>query len=438
MKAFPHQVTGIDFLANRQTACLWDEPGLGKTFQSLSALKQVGVRNGIIVCPASVRMVWKEECEKLNIDSHPVTKKQHLGSGLNIISYQGATTLRDDIMKLRYDSVILDEAHYLKGFNSRKVKVNGRTLSFPPKRVAAIYGDKFDRIGGITEKSDYIWTLTGTPMPNYSDELWSTLHTLFPDALEKPNGRVMTYWDFMNRYCKVQNNGFGQKIIGNKNLADLRDRLRGRILRRKAEGNLPSLNYFTLPVEGDNRYLKMIGEEHEDLMKIALTKDDPLDYLRKSGVAYATLRKITGLAKIKPVMQWVKESSDEKIAIYAHHKDVINEFKKLDDSVYIDGSCTSEQREHAVNEFQNGKARIFIGQNQAAGTGLTLTKSSVMLLVEPDGVPANNYQIVKRIHRISQNKSCRIYLPSIEGSYVDKNIMRLNQQKLKGYKELGL
>ncbi len=424
MKAYPHQVTGINFLANRQTACLWDEPGLGKTFQSLSALKQVGVKNGIIICPASVRMVWKEECEKLNIDSHPVTKKQHLGSGLNIISYQGATTLKEDIMKLRYDSLVTDEDHFTKNPKS--------------KRTQAIYGKRCDNVDSISQVCELQWGLTGTPMPNYANELWSTLHAKFPDALEKPNGKTMTYWDFTTRYCKTINNGFGTEIVESKNLADLRDRLRGRILRRKAEGNLPSLNYFTLPVEGDNRYLKMIGEEHEDLMKIALTKDDPLEYLRKSGVAYATLRKITGLAKIKPVIQWVKESSDEKIAIYAHHKDVINEFKKLDDSVYIDGSCTSQQREHAVNEFQNGKARIFIGQNQAAGTGLTLTKSNVMLLVEPDGVPANNYQIVKRIHRISQNKSCRIYLPSIEGSYVDKNIMRLNQQKLKGYKELGL
>jgi len=438
MKAFPHQVTGIDFLANRQNACLWDEPGLGKTFQSLSAAKKVGAKNGIIICPASVRMVWKEECEKLNIDSHPVTKKEHLGSGLNVISYNGATTLKDDIIRHKYDSLILDEGHYLKGYNSRRVKVDDKWRSFPPKRVESVFGPNFNKIGGISGKCDIIWSLTGTPMPNYADELWSTLYTLFPDALEKNNGKLMTYWDFVNRYCKTENNGFADQIVGNKNMSDLRDRLRGRILRRKAEGNLPSLNYFTLPIEGDNRYLKMLGGEHEDLMKKALATSDPLDFLKKNGVAYATLRKITGMAKIKAVMQWVKESSDEKIVIYAHHKDVMNEFKKLDNSVFIDGSCTPQQREDAVNDFQNGKARIFIGQNQAAGTGLTLTKSSVMLLVEPDGVPANNYQIVKRINRIGQTKSCRIYLPSIEGSYIDKNIMRLNQQKLKGYKELGL
>ena len=109
MKAYSYQESGIDFLYQRQKACLWDEPGLGKSFQALSAMKRLDIKNTIIVCPASVRMVWKSECEKVNLDSHTVTQPKHIREGINIISYEGVTKCFPEISNLRKDLIAAGE-----------------------------------------------------------------------------------------------------------------------------------------------------------------------------------------------------------------------------------------------------------------------------------------------------------------------------------------
>lgn len=423
MQAYPYQMTGIKFLKERNNACLWDEPGLGKSFQSLSAAKELGVKNAIIICPASVRMVWKTECAKVGLTSQEITKPSDIRTGFNVVSYEGASKFKDHFRKHKWDLLIGDEGHYLKSPKARRTK--------------SIYGDKCDTIGGIAENCQRIWVLTGTPMPNDPSELWATLHTLFPDALEKRNGRLMTYWDFVGRFCLTKNNGFGIQIMGGKNLNDLRDRIRGRALRRKkleVLKDLPPIRYEMLPVEGK---LGAISTEESELVKECLGKDEPLEYLKKIGTHVASLRKITGLAKVDSVMQWVKESPYEKVVLFAHHKAVIEKLRELEGSVYVDGSCNQSHREKAVKDFQEGDAKVFIGQIQAAGTGLTLTAANVLLFVEVSWTPAENRQAADRIHRIGQTDSCLVYFAMIPGS-IDENIIKVVKRKTETYKELGL
>lgn len=444
MKAYPYQEIGINFLKERKNACLWDEPGLGKSFQSLSAAKLLNIKNAIIICPASVRMVWKTECSKVGLSSQEITKPSHIGSGFNVISYEGASKFKDYFNTGRFafddhkwDLLILDEAHYIKGYNTRKVKRGNMTISLPPKRVEAIYGRNCDGKDSIAETCKHIWTLTGTPVPNNPSELYPTLKCLFPDALEKRNGELMTYWDFVNKYCQTKNNGFGIQIIGGKNYNDLRDRIRGRALRRKKEEvlkDLPSIRYEMLPVNGK---LDKISPEESELVTECLNKDEPLDYLKKIGTHVASLRKITALAKVDAVIKWVRESSFKKVVLFAHHKAVIEKLKELENSVYVDGSCSQSHREKAVKDFQHGDAEVFIGQIQAAGTGLTLTAANVLLFVEVSWTPAENRQAADRIHRIGQKNSCLVYFTMIPNS-IDENIIRVVKRKTETIRSLGL
>jgi len=439
MQLYPYQEVGRDFLKNRFDACLWDEPGLGKSFQSLAAMKDLGVRNSVIVCPASVRMVWKKECDKLNIDSHAVTTPRHIGSGVNILSYEGVNKCFDKLVTMKKDLVVKDEAHYLKGFNTRTVKnpQTGKNMKVPPLRVEQIFGRWCNKKGSIIENSEYNWSLTGTPMPNDPSELWPVLHTYFPDAIAKANGIPMGYWDFVFRYCKTVDNGFGLQIIGGKNLNDLRDRIRGRILRRKKADvlkDLPPIRYQMLPVEGN---LRGVSPSEHELIEQALESDEPLQALKKLGTHIASLRKITGMAKVDSVIKWVKESGYDKIVLFAHHKAVIEKLRTLEGSVHVDGSCTQTQRESAVNRFQDGDARVFIGQIQAAGTGLTLTAANVLVFVECSYVPAENRQAADRIHRIGQDESCLIYLAVVPDS-IDESIIETIERKMKTYDGMGL
>ena len=190
-----------------------------------------------------------------------------------------------------------------------------------------------------------------------------------------------------------------------------------------------------LPVNGT---LKGIPREELDTVEEALENmNEPLDYLKKIGTHVASLRKITALAKVDAVMKWVRESSFKKVVLFAHHKAVIEKLKELENSVYVDGSCSQSHREKAVKDFQHGDAEVFIGQIQAAGTGLTLTAANVLLFVEVSWTPAENRQAADRIHRIGQKNSCLVYFTMIPNS-IDENIIRVVKRKTETIRNLGL
>lgn len=427
MKAFPYQEIGVNFLTSRRTACLWDDPGLGKTFQTILGIIQNKFKNVLIICPASVRLVWTDEFNKMGIPSTVILRNTQLPkSGVIICSYDGAAgALYSKLMSQKYDLVVLDEGHYLKGNKS--------------KRTRRIFGEKFDRKDCIAGNSENVWSLTGTPMPNNPAELYPTLRALFPDAIAHFRTELpLTYWQFVGRYCKTIDNGFGIQIIGGKNLDKLRDALRGRIMRRKKSmvlKDLPEMRYEKLPVQAN---LRGLDPDELETIKKCLDAENPLAELKKMDTHVASIRRITGMSKVKPVIDWVKDSNLDKIVLFAHHKDVIRELaENLDSCVVVDGSCTQDQRRDAVEAFQNGDAKVFIGQIHAAGTGLTLTAASTMVFVEYDWVPANNKQASDRIHRIGQEDSCLVYFATVPDS-IDDQIMDVVKRKLETYDQLGL
>lgn len=274
-------------------------------------------------------------------------------------------------------------------------------------------------------------------MPNNPAELYSIIKCLFPEIITKSNGFILQYWEFINKYCTTKNNGFGIQITGGKNLDKLRDFLRGKALRRKKDSvlkDLPKLVCKMLPLECK---LDNIPKEEQEIVEKCLNKDNPLQHLKEIGTHIASLRKISGLAKVDAIINWVKESPYKKIVLFAHHKSVIKGLKQIPKSVVIEGSSTESQREKAVERFQYGDARVFIGQIEAAGTGLTLTKANVLVLVECDYTPANNKQAADRIHRIGQEESCLVYFASIPNS-IDQRINEIIRKKLETYKQLGL
>lgn len=438
----PYQEEGIDFLAYNPFNALWDEPGLGKTFQTLMAIKKRSLDDVLITCPASVRLAWKKECEKVGMDCRVILKDGQIGRGINIVSYEGASgRFYEEIMgKSFFQLLVNDEEHFLTGYNTRTIPHphnKKKKIKVPTIRVEKIFGRHCDRRNCIGERVDGIWGLTGTPMPNHPAELYAMIRAKFPDAIFNYDEEPMSYWQFVNRYCKTRNNGFGMEILGGKNLDKLRDELRGRVKRRKKSevaDDLPSISYHLLPVDAN---LRDLPKEDLELLKECMDKPDPIKAMKRHGPAIASARRIMGMSKVKSVKKWIEESGHDKIVVFAHHKAVIDELRKIKGSVYIDGSCTSGQREKAVDAFQEGDAPVFIGQIQAAGTGLTLTRASVLVFIEYSWVPAENKQAAERIHRLGQNNNCLVFLATVPNS-VDERIMEVVKKKIETYKELGL
>lgn len=424
---YPYQEDGVNFLSRRETAALFDEPGLGKTIQTLQTIKDIEALRVLVICPASVRLVWQLECKKMDLPGVIMTPTISLDYGVNICSYEGASgKLFDTIMSQEFDVLVIDEAHFLKNVRS--------------KRTQKIYGRWCDTKGGIASRCKRIWALTGTPMPNNPSELYPMMRCLFPDAIMNRAGSPATLTQFTNWYCTQRHNGFGMEITGGKNLSRLRDQLRGRALRRKKEDvleDLPPIRYENLYI--DAKFSSLPVDEVRVIQEaIATAKtSEPFDALRKVGEHVATVRRLTGLAKVEPIKKWVKESDHDKIVLFAHHKAVIDEFRNEPDTVVVDGRSSQAQRENAVTAFQEGDARLFVGNIQAAGTGLTLTAASVLVFIESDWVPANMMQAANRIHRIGQEDSCLVYFATVPDS-IDESIVDALRRKLEMYAEMGL
>lgn len=426
MELFPYQVEGAKFLATVKRGLLADEMGLGKSAQAIAACDELQAQRVLVICPASLTQNWRREFLRFQSISRYVAEPHKVTGGkgplVNVTSYDRAARDPEWLAIVEWDVLILDEAHYLKNHKA--------------KRTKAIFGDRCDGEGGLVSRAAHVFCLTGTPTPNNPSELWSMLRAVMPAAIERPmkNDKLkpMAYWPFVEKFCVTQDTGFGIKIIKGKNLPELKARIAPFVLRRKKDEvlkDLPPIRFDTLALEG--KWPKECDAESWAIAKIL--DEQGVDGLKAMGPHVAQLRRLTGLAKVPAAMEWIDEfklGSDDKLVVFAHHKDVIGALSEhIDGAVVVDGSTDQRVRQAAVDSFQNDPAiRVFIGQLQAAGTGLTLTAASDALFVESSWTPSENQQAAMRIHRIGQRNACLVRFAMLAGS-IDEDIQRAVMRK---------
>lgn len=448
---FEYQTTGAEWLASKSQAMLADDMGLGKTVQAIVAMDKVGASKVLVVCPASVRTNWGREISKFSTTPRDVKvivggRQDFLEDGVNIISYDTLVSgqrMCTEAMRIQWDVLVLDEAHYLKERTAKRTKL--------------IYG--FLKKKGLIASAKHVWRLTGTPMPNNASELYTHLKSM---------GVVdQSYWDFVGDFCAGFQSNFGFKVTGVKNAEQLKGLLNQVMLRRKKDQvmtQLPPISFHEILVEksqvdldpwfyeecqmiGVDDFLKGLRDTDRSLRSALATVsagpsarntnakhagvDESLQIVKAFSGSTPTLRKYIGLAKLPNVLDIIEDELThkviDKIVLFALHKSVISEtadrLAKFN-PVVIQGSTTPNGRTRAVDEFQNNpKTRVFIGQIIAAGTGITLTAASEVAFLETDWVPANNAQAAMRCHRIGQTNPVRVRFFTCEKS-VDEYVMK--------------
>jgi len=436
---FPYQLEGAKFLAARQYAGLFDGMRLGKTRQFLKAAKMIGAETIAVVAKASGVYVWEKEARDWGFDplvlragDEPQWKR------FNIFSYNGLISeLHDQLVLQCYDLLGGDESDAFKSMDAL------RTQKFYGLREDKYGKIIFDPDLGLCAYADRVWVMTGTPVLNNPSELYPMMRTLFKDAIINDRGIVMSFNEFNGRFCKYgKSNGFGRKIVGGKNLAKLRDLMRGRVLRRTKEQvwedwKKPILDL--LPVPGD---VEGIPSKEIEMVRKALASDDIVTALRAVAPHCATLRRLTGLAKVNGVVDWIDDNIElcGKIIVFAHHKEVISTLKSKLKHKYVEiiGGMSPEEKRNAYTAFQeNDKVKIFVGQNQAARDSIPLYAASTTISIEPDWVPGNNDQMLDRMSHFSKKEPCVGYYAMLRGS-IDEEIQKANIRKREITGELGL
>jgi SNF2 family DNA or RNA helicase len=393
---FPFQQIGADFLASKKRALLGDEMGLGKTVQAIAAINKLKAKKVLIVCPAGLKLNWERECQKWLASKLQIQVVN--GRKDNIRMYADVVIINYDILihkamfqqiiKRQFAVGIFDEAHYIKNRSSKRTK-------------AVLYR------GAIASRCVHKWFLTGTPILNRPVELYPILKACAPELIAPYN----TFTSYARHFCNAYFDGFQFVTKGASNLEELNRRINSGFMLRRLKENvlkeLPDKTYQLINIEPKNNSIKKkLQEEFDWSRKHAKYQDVGAD-----AAEIAILRHELAREKVDFAISHIKDLLEnvDKLVVFAYHKDVI---QRLAGElvgygvVCITGSTPSTLRQQYVDEFQNNKhIRLFIGQIQAAGTGLTLTASSNVVFVESSWVPGEINQAVDRCHRIGQ-KDC--------------------------------
>jgi len=406
----PHQREALAFSEKVPKCMLMLDMGLGKTAIACSSIKK-GERVLIIV-PASLKLNWKRELAIWsNTSKVTIIKKKSedlpKGPGVVIINYD---LLGKKIKKRAYpnydfsgfDKVVLDECHMIKNVKAVRTKICGRIIKKTPRAIL----------------------LSGTPMERPID-LYVPLFSI--GAID------MSYDSFGHKFCDAKQVYLGFKMVwqfrGLSNPTMLKHILKPYSLRMLKE-DVMDLPDKTIDIVS----LDLPKGKQEKTYDIGAILKDP----RPLGFeGLAEVLKEQGIRKVPLAVKHIKMrlETNQKVFVTAKHRDVIDALmEKLKDynPVKLDGRDKAEEKQKAVDTFQTDETcRVFIGQNIAAGTGLTLTASNHVVLVEPDWSYSALMQLIDRVHRIGQTENVTAELLTISDS-IDERVLFTTLEK-KGY-----
>ncbi len=416
LEYLPYQMEGIEFCA-RRTCILGDEMGLGKTIQAIGVINNdLAIKRVLVVCPVSLKLNWRRELGAWLVRPFCMGMVgQPLADGpaapgdtlIAIIGYDSIVKFKDRLCRKQWDLLICDEAQYLKNPDAQRTR-----------GVLGYKGRKKDYKKEPPIPAKHTLFLSGTPILNAPVELWPMLQLLDSKGL----GRA--YWPYVKRYCGPRRTRFGMNVRGMSNGKELHSRLTdgGIMLRRLKKdvlSQLPPKRRQILQIPTTSSMDRLIASEVERY-------DNYQAYLRTHGkkkdatIPFADLaaaRQNVALAKVPEIKRMIAEGLETgPIVVFAHHHKVIDALAEDFKHVKLTGQSTVEQREHAVRAFQAGKCDLFMGNIQAAGVGITLTRSAHIIFAEIDWTPALMEQAEDRCHRIGQEQSLLIQLPVLEGS----------------------
>ena len=406
-----HQKEAIEKLTGSRRYILADDMGLGKTTSTIIAALETGSKKILIVCPASLKINWQREIENYTDRSVYICegKKFSTEHDFVIVNYDIIKNFHDPkspneslITQSNFDLVIMDEAHMISNTQAQRTKV----------------------INNFVKGIKYVWLLTGTPMTSRPMNYYNLL-----SIIESP---VAQNWmAYAIRYCQGYQFRAGNRkvwnVSGASNLEELRDRTSKQVLRRLKEDVLDLPEKIISPI-----YLRLKSKEYEEVMgEYYDWYDKNSDESSSLTVQFSKLMKVRKIIANEKVNQTIEIAENiieqgKKVIIFTNFTDTLqlihNHFKK--ESVYLDGSCSKQQRQYSVDQFQeNEKIKVFVGNLKAAGVGLTLTSAEVVIMNDLSFVPAEHSQAEDRAYRYGQKNNVIVYYPlfdnTIEGVIYD-------------------
>lgn len=419
----PYQLDGIAFAVGAGRAVLADDMGLGKTIQGIGVAELLAqdteIRKVLVVCPTSLKSQWRLEINRFsNRDCRIV-----LGSAsqraaqyaenrfFTICNYE--QVLRDItvIEPVAWDLIILDEGQRIKNWEAK----TSRTIK--------------------ALKSPFALVLSGTPLENRLAELFSVVE--FIDYR-----RLGPAFRFYNRYRVTDDRG---KVLGYKNLDELRTQLKPVLLRRTRKQVMKELPPRTTEIRRippTEEQLALHDGQRQIISKIVRKKYfTEMDFLRlqkallicrmSANSTYLVDKKhpaySTKLEELDSLLEELGAEEDRKIVLFSEWTTMLNLIEPLLHKrklkfVRLDGSVPQKKRQGLIHAFQTDPScKLFITTN-AGSTGLNLQAANTVINVDLPWNPAVLEQRIARAHRMGQKRPVQVFLLVTENT-LEENLL---------------
>ena len=411
-------VNWLSFLKKVQIGgILADDMGLGKTVQTLCVLE----RRSLVVVPTSVLYNWKREGEKFRPSLkmyiyHGTSRKWNTEADVVLTSY---AILRNDLEQFcseEWDVIVLDEAQAIKNPRSQTAQA------------------------AFCLKAKFRVALTGTPIENRLEELWSQMHFLCP-------GFLSGIKNFRKQYEIPISNG-------DNNVAKrLRERIKPFVLRRLKKNvakELPPRTNVTL-------YCDLSKDERALYDAVRVSTQERIVQALEEGKSFSVMSALEALLRLRqaschsgllpnqaaPTSSKIELLMERLVELTSagHKALVFSQWTKFLDRiephlihhkisfVRLDGS--TKNRDEIVCSFQSSDGpSIFLASLKAGGTGLNLTAADHVFLMDPWWNPAAEEQAADRAYRIGQDKPVNVYR-IVCSDTVEEKVLLLQDKKRK-------
>ncbi|MFO0842896.1 MAG: DEAD/DEAH box helicase [Gemmataceae bacterium] len=433
---YPYQLRGAIFAACRGRCVLGDDMGLGKTVQTLAAAellaRERGIERVLVVAPASVKYQWETEIQKYT--GRPVQVIEGLSDQrrsqyrqatfYRLINYEQVVKDLDELNAWQPDLIVLDEAQRIKNWESK--------TSRAVKRL----------------RSRYAIVLTGTPLENKLEELYSIVQ--FVD-----DRRLGPAFQFLHDHRVLDEEG---RLLGYRHLDAIRERLRPIFLRRtRAEvlSQLPARTDKTVYVEMAEGQKAPYAENQATLGRLMQKKHlgeidrrrvlACLTNLRMLCDSTYLLDKETNVSpKLAELEELLSELLDHaqaaKVVVFSQWEVMLQKAVEVVERLglghaVLHGSVPGPERKRLLDRFRDDPAcKVFLSTD-AGGTGLNLQSADTVINLEVPWNPAVLEQRIARVHRMGQHRPVRV-IHLVTRDSIEERVWQVLSRKRELFEEL--
>lgn len=411
-KLYPYQKEGIRFAFCAGKSIIADEMGLGKTIQAIGTAELMKnhhfISSVLIVCPTSLKYQWKKEIERFTDSKAVVVEGNHLvrkklyeaEETYKIVSYNSVCNDIKILKSLHTDFLIMDEVQRLKNWNT-KISRNARHI-----------------------ESEYAVILSGTPLENKLEELYSIMQFVDQFCLGP-------YYQFVDQTVVKSDTG---KVISYKNLNAIGERMKNVLIRRRKKdvalqlpGRMDKVLFVPMTEqqrEMHDEYQNIVAQlvfkwtrtrflSEKDRKRLLLLLSQMRMICDSTYILDQKSRYDTKVEETLNILKNVFDSGDEKVVIFSQWERMTRLIAKELDELgvryeYLHGGVPSEARKNLVDNFTElPESRVFLSTD-AGSTGLNLQVASILINLDLPWNPAVLEQRIARIYRIGQKRNIQV------------------------------